>query len=104
MHIVVIEDEPAIRQELKLLLENALYEVTVLDTFTDVARQVMDYQPDLVLLDLNLPGESGYDICGQIRTQSDIPVIFLTSRTDAMDELAGMLKGGAVFCETHGDT
>lgn len=94
MHIVVIEDEPAIRQELKLLLENALYEVTVLDTFTDVARQVMDYQPDIVLLDLNLPGESGYDICGQIRTQSDIPVIFLTSRTDAMDELAGMLKGG----------
>lgn len=94
MHIVVIEDEPAIRQELKLLLENGLYEVTVLDTFTDVARQVMDYQPDLVLLDLNLPGESGYDICGQIRTQSNIPVIFLTSRTDAMDELAGMLKGG----------
>ena len=48
---------------------------------------------DLVLLDLNLPEESGFDICTKIRAESEVPVIFVTSRTDSMDELNGMLKG-----------
>lgn len=94
MHIFVVEDEPVIRQELKLLLKNALYEVTALEKFTDVAFQVLEAKPDLVLLDLNLPDESGFDICVKIRMSSEVPVIFLTSRTDSMDELNGILKGG----------
>lgn len=49
--------------------------------------------PDLILLDLNLPEESGFAICTKIREYSEIPVIFLTSRTDSMDELTGILKG-----------
>ena len=49
--------------------------------------------PDLVLLDWNLPGESGFDICTKLKEHSDIPIIFLTSRTDSMDELTGILKG-----------
>lgn len=68
MHILIVEDEPAIRQELKLLLENALYQVTALDVFEDVAADVLKSGPDLVLLDLNLPGESGFDICTKIRS------------------------------------
>ena len=46
------------------------------------------------LLDLNLPGVLGFDICAEIRRKSEVPIIFVTSRTDAMDELNGMLKGG----------
>lgn len=52
MHIFVVEDETVIRQELRLLLENALYQVTVLDDFGDVASAVPEVNPDLVLLDL----------------------------------------------------
>ena len=48
----------------------------------------------LILLDVNLPGVSGFDVCTQIREQMQIPIIFLTSRTDSMDELNGILKGG----------
>ncbi|QOV20669.1 response regulator transcription factor [Blautia liquoris] len=94
MHILIVEDEPIIRKELRILLENALYQVTVLEEFDSVAEQVMLQMPDLVLLDLNLPDAAGFDICTEIRKQSEVPVIFLTGRTDSMDELTGMLKGG----------
>ncbi len=94
MHILIVEDESAIRQELRLLLENALYRVTALDDFTDVPEQVLSCGPDLVLLDLSLPGESGFDICTRIRASSEVPIIFVTSRTDSMDELTGLMKGG----------
>lgn len=91
--IMVVEDEPAIRQEICQLLRNALYQVQEVETFSNAAEEVAEKSPDLVLLDLNLPGISGYDICSRIRQQSEVPVIFLTSRTDSMDELTGMLKG-----------
>lgn len=94
MRIVIIEDEPAIRRELTVLLQNALYEVTAFDDFDDVASAALAASPDLILLDVKLPGESGFDICSKIRAVSDVPVLFLTSQTDAADELNGMLKGG----------
>ncbi len=96
MHIIIVEDDAVIRQELKTLLENALYKVTALEEFTAVASFVLELSPaaDLVLLDLNLPDVSGFDICTTIRSKSEIPIIFVTSRTDSMDELTGILKGG----------
>lgn len=95
MQIVIVEDDKSIRKELKLLLENAFYEVRIIEEFEDVAGQIcsMEPAPNLVLLDLNLPGESGFDICTKLRERTDIPIIFLTSRTDSMDELTGILKG-----------
>ncbi len=94
MHIVIVEDDAVLRQELKLLLENAFYQVTALQEFSEVASQVLSLNPNLVLLDLKLPVESGFDICTKLRAKSEIPVIFVTSRTDSMDELTGILKGG----------
>ena len=95
MQIVIVEYDEGIRKELKRLLENAFYQVTVIESFTDVAGQIRVLCPaaDLVLLDLNLPGESGFDVCRKLREYSDIPIIFLTSRTDSMDELTGILNG-----------
>lgn len=94
MRIVLIEDEPAIRQELILLLQNALYEVTALRDFENAASAALAASPDLILLDIKLPGASGFDICTEVRTVSDVPILFLTSQTSAADELNGMLKGG----------
>lgn len=94
MRIVLIEDEPAIRQELTLLLQNALYEVTALDDFANAASAALAASPDLILLDIKLPGASGFDICTEVRAVSDVPILFLTSQTSAADELNGMLKGG----------
>lgn len=94
MRIVLIEDEPAIRQELTLLLQNALYEVTALHDFANAASAALAALPDLILLDIKLPGASGFDICTEVRAVSDVPILFLTSQTSAADELNGMLKGG----------
>ncbi len=92
--ILIIEDEAVIRRELKILLENAMYEAAVLTEFHHILPQIAEQSPDLILLDINLPGCSGFDLCTQIRGEMDVPVIFLTSRTDSMDELNGILKGG----------
>ena len=92
--IFIVEDDQVIRRELKILLESALYQVSVCDGFENVAEQVIAENPDLVLLDVNLPGVSGFDVCIQIREEIEVPIIFLTSRNSSMDELTGMLKGG----------
>ena len=91
--ILLIEDDPLLRREVKILLENALYQAILPDTYTDAAQTAVSEKADLVLLDINLPGCSGFDLCTQIRAGTDIPVIFLTCRTDSMDELTGLLKG-----------
>ncbi|MCM1024970.1 MAG: response regulator transcription factor [Roseburia sp.] len=93
-HIFVAEDEQVIRQELKVLLENALYQVTAPESFEQLVPQIKKAEPDLVLLDVNLPGASGFDVCVRLRQEREVPVIFLTGRTSPMDELNGLLKGG----------
>lgn len=64
------------------------------EDFENLPELIKKANPDLILLDVNLPGISGFEVCTQIRAVSEIPVIFLTSRTDSMDELTGILKGG----------
>lgn len=95
MHIFVAEDEKTIRRELTILLENAMYQVTASENFENIPDQITEASPDLILLDVNLPGMSGFDICTMLRQRENTcPVIFLTSRTDSKDELNGMLRGG----------
>lgn len=95
MHIFVAEDEKTIRRELTILLENAMYQVTAPENFENIPDQITEASPDLILLDVNLPEMSGFDICTMLRQRENTcPVIFLTSRTDSMDELNGMLRGG----------
>ncbi|MDO4274771.1 MAG: response regulator transcription factor [Eubacteriales bacterium] len=92
--IMVIEDEEQIRQELKVLLGNALYQTVAAEQFENLEQQVAEEAPDLVLLDVTLPGTDGITVCKNIRKTSDVPIIFLTSRNTAMDELNGMTMGG----------
>lgn len=93
-HILIVEDEELIREELKILLQNAGYDVTCITDFTDVAEQVRTGSYDLVLLDVNLPGQDGYSICSRIRTFSHTPILFLTGRSTPMDELQALTLGG----------
>lgn len=101
MNILIIEDDAAIRQELKLLLENALYQVTVLTEFHHVVEDILQIEPDLLLLDVNLPQQSGFEICKSIRKTSDVPIIFLTSRTDSMDELSGICRAAMLISRSR---
>lgn len=92
--IMIIEDDPAIRDELALLLENEGYLVRAVTDFTDAAGQVRRFDPALVLLDLGLPGRDGFSLCADIRRVSAASVVFVTSRDSAMDELRALSLGG----------
>lgn len=94
MHILIIEDDPLFRREMKDFLENSLYHVTALTEFDRIVPKALSLRPDLILLDWNLPGQSGFELCAEIRACSDIPIIFVTGREDSMDEAAALLKGG----------
>lgn len=95
MHkIMIIEDDPATREELTLLLENEGYQVLAVTDFGDVTAQLLDFGPHLTLLDLGLPGKDGFTLCMEIRKGSDVPIIFLTSRDSALDELQALNLGG----------
>lgn len=92
--IMIIEDEPNIRDELALLLGNEGYiAITVID-FSQVLIQLKAEQPDLILLDLGLPGRDGFALCADIRKISNVPIIFVTSRDTVMDELRALSMGG----------
>lgn len=91
--IAVVEDEALMREELQNILEKAGYETEAVCDFTDPASYLLDRSPDLVLLDLNLPGTSGFQICREIKQKSAIPVLVLTSRDQMKDELTALNLG-----------
>lgn len=92
--VMIIEDDSVIREELSLLLHNEGYLPLSVTDFSGVAEQVCEAAPDLVLLDLGLPGRDGFLLCAEIRKCSEVPVIFVTSRDGAMDELRALSLGG----------
>lgn len=97
--IIIVEDDKEIREELKILLENSGHQVKLVTDFENAHQKIIDEQAHLVLLDINLPNKSGYEICSKIRTKSNIPIIFVTSRNNSMDELKGIMLGGDDYIE-----
>lgn len=92
--IMILEDEAAIRDELLLILRTEGYEALPVTEFDTAVEQVLAAAPDLVLLDLGLPGRDGFLLCAALRRRCDVPVIFVTSRDGAMDELRALSLGG----------
>lgn len=95
--ILIIEDDEAIRSELQKLLTNSGYEAQITDTFSNVKEQIGKIKPDLILLDINLPELNGEVILKEIRKESDIPVVMVTSRTSEVDEVLSMSYGADDF-------
>lgn len=91
--IAIVEDDRLMREELSDMLSHAGYDVCPVTSFDDVAKQLLACSPDLILLDLNLPGESGFQICRTLKQQSAIPILVLTSRDAMRDELHALDLG-----------
>lgn len=91
--IAVVEDEFLMREELSDILRKAEYQVDEIRVFEDVTGQLLELSPDLILLDLNLPGTSGFQICREVKQKSSIPVLVLTSRDQFRDELHALDLG-----------
>ena len=97
--IIIVEDDKEIREELAILLKNGGYDVFCITDFENVEKQVLEKECHLILLDVNLPVRSGYEICSKIRAKSKVPIIFVTSRNNSMDELNGIMLGGDDYIE-----
>ena len=92
--IYIVEDEASIREELCVLLENAGYSPLCAGNFSAAAAEVKQLAPQLILLDINLPGADGFALCTAIRAFCKTPIIFITGRDTSLDELRAFSLGG----------
>ena len=93
MKIFIIEDEPAIREELTQLFEKYGYQCASSSDFQHIAETALSSGADLILLDINLPYQDGFQVCREIRQKSNLPIIVLTSRNSDFDELMSLNFG-----------
>ena len=95
--IYIVEDDEPIRRELADILARAGFEVEACESFEHVSRDILAAAPDLVLLDLTLPVKDGQHICHEVRRESEVPIIVLTSRATEIDEVMAMTLGADDF-------
>ena len=91
--ILIVEDDEKLRNELKIFLQKNGYEVEVLETFKNTIDDILKINPNLVLLDINLPNVDGQYVCKEIRKTSNMGVIIVTSRDNEIDELLSINYG-----------
>ena len=95
--IFIVEDDRAIAEGLKRHIESWGFEARVCADFTNVTAEFAAFDPQLVLLDIALPGRNGYHWCAEIRKLSSVPVIFVSSMSDNMNIVMAMNMGGDDF-------
>ncbi len=91
--ILIVEDDEKLRDQLQIFLNKNGYEAKVLETFNNTIQDILEQKPDLILLDINLPNADGEYICKEIRKQSSLPIIIITSRDSELDELLSINYG-----------
>jgi len=95
MHkILIIEDEPGIADNLVYALKTDQFDVHWSALAEEGYEKLQSWNPDLLILDIGLPDTNGFDLCKRIRVFSDVPIIFLTARTEEVDRIVGLEIGG----------
>lgn len=93
MKILIIEDEIELREELKILLEDNGYEAVILSSFENTKEDILEINPDLVLLDIKIPCMNGQQLLKEVRKKSDVPIVMVTSKNTEIDEVLSMSYG-----------
>jgi DNA-binding response OmpR family regulator len=91
--VLIVEDEAKIVRTLRLYLEQAGYEVVAVFDGAQAVAAFRRERPSLILLDLNLPGTDGLDVCRALRRDSDVPIVMITARISEVDRLIGLELG-----------
>ena len=91
--ILVVDDDPSISDMLTLVLETEGFDPVPVMDGNEAVPAFREHQPDLILLDLMLPGMNGVDICRAIRQESSVPIVMLTAKTDTVDVVLGLESG-----------
>ena len=93
MQVLLVEDEPTIADTVIYALESENLGCTWVGTGGEAVAHLREQQPDLVLLDIGLPDQTGFDVCRQLREISNVPILFLTSRHSEIDQVLGLELG-----------
>ena len=91
--VLVVDDDAALAEMLTIVLRNEGFESRVCPTGDRALADFHDYRPDVVLLDLMLPGKDGIDVCKEIRAESGVPIVMLTAKNDTVDVVVGLESG-----------
>lgn len=92
-----MEDDEYLRKEIILTFKKKGYLVSGISSFVAPERDILDLQPDLVVLDINLPGKSGFELCKWLKARTSFPILILTARDKLNDELTALGLGADDF-------
>jgi len=91
--ILVVDDDASLAEMLTIVLRQEGFESRMVTRGDEALEAFHDYRPDLVLLDLMLPGKDGIDVCKEIRAESGVPIVMLTAKGDTVDVVVGLESG-----------
>ena len=91
--ILVVDDDASLAEMLSIVLRQEGFESRIVERGDEALEAFREYQPDLVLLDLMLPGKDGIDVCRLIRAESGVPIVMLTAKGDTIDVVLGLESG-----------
>ncbi|GAA1131761.1 MtrAB system response regulator MtrA [Nocardioides aquiterrae] len=91
--ILVVDDDASLAEMLTIVLRQEGFESRMVTRGDNAIEEFRDYRPDLVLLDLMLPGKDGIDVCKEIRAESGVPIVMLTAKGDTVDVVVGLESG-----------
>jgi two-component system, OmpR family, response regulator MtrA len=91
--VLIVDDDTALAEMMGIVLRGEGYEHAVVINGDDVMPTFWEFKPDLVLLDVMLPGRDGIDLCKEIRAESGVPIVMLTAKNDTVDVVVGLESG-----------
>ncbi|MDQ6686859.1 MAG: MtrAB system response regulator MtrA [Actinomycetota bacterium] len=91
--VLVVDDDAALAEMLTLVLRNEGFHSRICARGDEAMSAFRDYKPDVVLLDLMLPGKDGIDVCRELRSESGVPIVMLTAKSDTIDVVVGLESG-----------
>ena len=95
--ILIVDDDANIAELISLYLLKECYDTKIVEDGESALREFKTYQPNLILLDLMLPGIDGYQVCREIRTQSNVPIIMLSAKGEVFDKVLGLELGAGDY-------
>lgn len=92
--VLLVDDEVGIRELIHLYLEKKDYQVLIAENGVQALKLAESEKPHIILLDIEMPGKGGFDVCKQIRETTDVPILFISCRRSSLDKIKGFEVGG----------